>query len=112
MKLVSGLMGRVNLYALRASVAVGAIVVPGMAHAGPVEKMVSSICSLIGPLAGDNSPVLSLVFLIALGVMMFLWWMSENKEGVITWVLRTGLALAILINLFTLPSLVGLPNIC
>lgn len=106
-----------NIMILRALVA-GATALPGAAMAqalpgggGPIDRMVSSICGLIGPLAGANSKVLSLVFLIALGVMMFMWWMSENKEGVITWVLRTGLALAVLINLFTLPTLVGLQSL-
>jgi hypothetical protein len=44
--------------------------------------------------------------------MMFLWWMNENKEGVLTWVLRTGLAVAVIINIFSAPQLVGLPPIC
>jgi membrane protein YdbS with pleckstrin-like domain len=59
-----------------------------------------------------KSKVVSLVFLSALGVMMFLWWMNENKEGVLTWVLRTGLAVAVIINIFSAPQLVGLPPIC
>ncbi len=105
--IIAKLQDRANMMILRV-VAAGVAAAPGAAMAGPIDKMVESICGLIGPLAGANSKVLSLVFLIALGVMMFMWWMSENKEGVITWVLRTGLALAVLINLFTLPTLVGL----
>lgn len=73
--------------------------------------MVDSVCGLISPLVG-RSKVVSLVFLIALGVMIFMWWMSENKEGVITWILRTGLALGVLINIFTLPAVMGLPSVC
>lgn len=112
MKHLLNLRDRANMMALRFLMTAGAVTLPGMAHAGPIDQMVTSICGLIKPLGGQNSQVLSLVFLIALGVMMFLWWMSENKEGVITWVLRTGLALAVLINIFTLPTLVGLPSVC
>jgi len=79
---------------------------------GIAGKMVSGICNMISPFVGSNSQILSLVFLITLAVMLFLWWMNESKEGVIVWMLRTGLALAALINLFTLPALVGLPGVC
>jgi uncharacterized membrane protein len=111
MKPVTSLYGRANLFVLRALVGSGALAVPGLAAAGPIDGMVDSVCKLIGPMVG-HSKVVSLIFLIALAVMIFLWWMSENKEGVITWILRTGLALGILINIVTLPGLIGLPNVC
>lgn len=79
---------------------------------GIAGGMISGICNMISPFVGSNSQVLSLVFLITLGVMLFLWWMNESKEGIIVWMLRTGLALAVLINIFTLPPLVGLPSVC
>jgi type IV secretory pathway VirB2 component (pilin) len=91
------------------------LLVPGFAHAqqvgSPVDGMVTAVCSIIKPLTGQ-SKIISLIFLIALGVMIFLWWMNENKEGVITWILRTGLAIGVLINLVTLPTLIGLPSVC
>lgn len=105
------LKNRANLWAAMAMAA------PGTALAGDAvsSRMVDAICGIVEPLIGSGgggSKMLSLVFLIALGVMVFLWWMSENKEGAITWILRTGIALGALINLFTLPSLVGLPSVC
>lgn len=79
---------------------------------GVVSKMTGAICSLLSPLVGQNSTILSLVFLIVLGVMIFLWMLNENKEGIIVWILRVGLALSVLINIFTLPTLIGLPPVC
>lgn len=102
---------RVSLMAMRVTAVMAGVTMPGLAMASPVDGMVDAVCGLIGPMVGQ-SKVVSLVFLIALGVMIFLWWLSENKEGVITWILRTGMALGILINLFTLPPLLGLPRVC
>lgn len=105
------------LLSMRVAMAMAGVSVPGFAKAqeaggdSVISDMTEAICGLIGPLVG-KSKMLSLVFLIALGVMLFLWWMSENKEGVMVWVMRTGLAVAVLINLFTVPSLIGLPNPC
>ncbi len=79
---------------------------------GFVGGMVTGVCNLVSPFVGSNSQVLSLVFLITLGVMLFLWWINESKESVIVYALRTGVALAALMNLFTLPQLVGLPGVC
>lgn len=84
----------------------------GGAGATAVGGMVNAICEMIRPMVGSNSKILALVFLIALGVMIFLWWLSENKEGVMVWVLRTGVAIGILINLLVLPQTVGLPSVC
>ncbi len=112
------------LLSMRVAMAMAGVSVPGFAKAQEAEGdakaaggatvitgMTDAICGLIGPLVG-KSKMLSLIFLIALGVMLFLWWMSENKEGVMVWLMRTGLAIAVLINLFTVPSLIGLPNPC
>lgn len=89
-----------------------AATVPGVASAQTSDSMVNAICGMIRPLIGNDSKMLALVFLIALAVMIFLWWMSENKEGVIVWVLRTGIAIGILINAVTIPRLVGLQPPC
>lgn len=79
---------------------------------GIVDQMVNGICSLIGPFVGGNSKMLSLVFLLSLGAVVLLWFLNENKEGIIVWLIRTGLCLGVLINIFTLPQLFGLPGIC
>lgn len=113
MKALTSLYDRTNMAALRFILAVSTFSLPGMAFAqpNPADGMVDAVCRLIGPLVG-RSKVVSLIFLIALAVMIFLWWMSENKEGAITWILRTGLALGILINIFTFPQMMGLPSVC
>ena len=77
-----------------------------------VGQMVQGICGLISPFVGADSKMLSLVFLISLGVIVLLWLLNENKEGLVAWALRTGVALAVLINIFTLPRMFGLPQIC
>jgi hypothetical protein len=103
---------RCNLMAWRLMMLAPALFFPGMVRAqSAADGMVNAVCGIIGPFMG-KSKVVSLVFLLALGVMMFLWWMNENKEGVLTWVLRTGLAVAVIINIFSAPQLVGLPPIC
>ena len=84
----------------------------GGSGSGVASSMVRAICQLVGPLAGQHSQVLSLIFLLSLGAVGIMWWLNENKEGLIVWALRTGLALGILINIFTLPALLGLPSIC
>lgn len=108
---MKSLYDRANLTILKFIAATGGVMLPGMAKAGPIDGMVDAVCSLVQPMLG-RSKVVSLVFLLVLGVMIFLWWMSENKEGVITWILRTGLAIGVLINIFTLPALIGLPPVC
>jgi hypothetical protein len=79
---------------------------------GYVDTMVNGICQMVQPLVGSNSKMLSLIFLISLGVIAVMWFLNENKEGLMVWVLRAGLALGILINIFTLPQLFGLPAVC
>lgn len=110
-----------NLSHIRRAIFAGALLsaAPGLASAQVVPStsgiggsIVTGICSLIGPFVGSNSQVLSIVFLVSLGVMVFLWFLNENKEGVMVWLLRTGVALAVLINIFTLPPLIGLPAVC
>lgn len=78
----------------------------------PWDNMIGAICGMVDPLVGSDSKMLSLVFLLALGAIILLWFLNENKEGLIVWVLRAGLVLGVLINLMTLPPLVGLPSPC
>jgi hypothetical protein len=44
--------------------------------------------------------------------MVVLWFLNENKEGMMVWVLRSGIALGILINIVTVPGLLRLPSPC
>lgn len=113
MPFLTSLYDRANLTVLKFMVATGTFALPGISHAqaAPADGMVDAVCKLIAPMVG-KSKVVSLIFLVSLAVMIFLWWMSENKEGAITWILRTGLALGILINIFTFPQMIGLPGVC
>ncbi len=69
--------------------------------------MVESICGLIGPLAGQTrSPFACIPDRVGCDDVHVV---DEREQGGRHYgVLRTGLALAVLINLFTLPTLVGL----
>lgn len=117
MKLINMMKNKSQNAALKAGV-IAALTLPGMAHADTsaiTSSITSGVCQLIAPIVGGHgsgSQFVSLIFLIALGSMIFMWWMSENKEGVMLWLLRTGIALGVLINLFTLPSLLGMPSVC
>lgn len=79
---------------------------------GVVDSMVNGVCQFVQPLVGSNSKMLSLIFLLSLGAIVVMWFLNENKEGLMVWILRAGLALGILINIFTLPQLFNLPPVC
>lgn len=81
------------------------------AGASPVDSIVNGVCKFMGPFVGQ-SKILSLILLLSLGVMLVLWFLNENKEGVIVWLLRVGVCIGILINIFSIPPLFGLPGIC
>lgn len=111
MKYLTMLNDRANLAILKCAALGVALLPPRMAHADLLGSMVNSVCGLVAPLVG-KSKMVSLIFLIALAVTIFLWWMSAHQEDVIVWILRTGIALGVLINIFTLPTLLGLPPVC
>ncbi len=71
----------------------------------------SGLCSFIAPFVG-SSPMVSLLFVVGLAVILLLWMLNENKEGVIVWLLRSGIVVGVLVNIFTLPTLIGLPSPC
>lgn len=77
-----------------------------------VTRMVGGICNMLAPFVGQDSKMLSLIFLISFGAIILMWFLNENKEGLIIWALRAGVALGILMNIFTLPQLFGLPGVC
>jgi hypothetical protein len=73
--------------------------------------IVSALCGMLAPFVG-RSPIISLLLLIGLAAMVILWFLNENKEGMMVWVLRSGIALGVLINIVTVPKLIGLPSPC
>jgi hypothetical protein len=73
--------------------------------------IVKALCSMLTPFVG-HSKLLSMLLLIGLAAMVVLWFLNENKEGMMVWVLRSGIALGILINIFTVPPLLDLPSPC
>ena len=75
------------------------------------STIVSGICGLIGPFLGP-SPLLSLILVLMFGGFLVMWLLNENKEGVIVWVLRTGVVVMLLINLMSIPHYLGLSGIC
>ncbi len=76
------------------------------------SSIVNGICQILGPFVGQNSQILALIVLICTGVFILLWLLSESKEGVVIWILRVGVAVGVLINIFAIPPLLGLPGIC
>lgn len=78
----------------------------------PFSGAVSFFCSFLGPFFGPNSKILSIILIIVMAAAAFLWWMNENKEGVVLTIARTAIALGLLINMFTVPTWLGLANPC
>jgi hypothetical protein len=76
------------------------------------NSIVHGICSILSPFVGQNSQILALIVLITTGVFILLWLLSESKEGVVIWILRVGVAVGLLINIFSIPPMLGLPGIC
>jgi hypothetical protein len=79
---------------------------------GMFSSFINFSCQILKPLVGSNSKVVSLVFLAVLAVFVFMWWLNENKEGMMVWFFRTAMAVGILINIFTLPPLLGMASVC
>lgn len=76
-----------------------------------VSGITTGLCNVMSPFVGQ-SKFISLLFLIGLGVILVLWMLNENKEGVIVWLIRSGIVIGVVINIFTLPGLIGLPSPC
>lgn len=84
------------------------LLLPSAAFAGPFDTLSTSICTGLRYFAGPSSTFLSLLFLVVLAVFLFMWWMNESKEGPMLWFIRTGLVVALLLNIFTLPPMLGM----
>lgn len=85
---------------------------PAVAQDAVGSGITTALCRLLKPFVGNNSQILSLLFLIGLGVLLVMWFLNENKEGVMLWLLRSGIVMGVLINIFTLPPMIGLPSVC
>jgi uncharacterized membrane protein YjjP (DUF1212 family) len=77
-----------------------------------IGPFIGGVCSFLSPLLGQNSRLISLIFILELVVMVVLWWLNDSKQSMIVWALRAGVAISILINIFTLPQVFGLPSLC
>lgn len=90
--------------------ALPALLLPSIAfaQAGPFGSLTGSICTMLRFFAGPSSTFLSLLFLVVLAIFLFLWWMNESKEGPMLWFIRTGVVVALLVNIFTLPPMFGM----
>lgn len=90
--------------------ALPALLLPSIAfaQAGPFGSLSTSICTTLRFFAGPSSTFLSLLFLVVLAIFLFLWWMNESKEGPMLWFIRTGVVVALLVNIFTLPPMFGM----
>jgi hypothetical protein len=86
-------------------------VAPTTGTSGVVSGITQGLCSILSPFVGQ-SQFMSLLFLIGLAVILVLWMLNENKEGVIVWLLRSGIVIGVIINIFSLPGLLGLPAPC
>ena len=78
------------------------------AQANPFGNLTTSVCTMLRYFAGPSSTFLSLLFLVLLAAFLFMWWMNESKEGPMLWIIRAGLIVAILVNIFTIPPLFGM----
>lgn len=78
---------------------------------GVVSGITQGLCSIMSPFVGQ-SKFISLLFLIGLAVILVLWLLNENKEGVLVWLIRSGIVIGVIINIFSLPSLISLPSPC
>ncbi|MBQ0918369.1 hypothetical protein KBW71_07925 [Hydrogenophaga aromaticivorans] len=91
--------------------ALSALLLPTVAlaqSAGPFASLSTSLCTTLRFFAGPSSTFLSLLFLVVLAIFLFMWWMNESKEGPMLWFIRTGVVVALLVNIFTLPPMFGM----
>lgn len=113
MQFMQSMWDRSNILALR-GLMLAITLFPGLARA----NFMSDINGKIGVLCSSflkpfvTSKVVSLVMVLILITFLFLWWMNENKEGVMITLLKTIVAVMLIINIFTIPALVGLPAVC
>jgi hypothetical protein len=70
-------------------------------------NVISIYCAVLGQLVGPNSQVLSLVLVGITAVMLILWMVNENKEGMVIWIIKIAFVMGLLLNIFNLISVFG-----
>jgi len=75
------------------------------------NQLLTGLCTFIGPFLG-HGPFTALLVLIVTATTVGLWLLSENKEGMMVFVIRAGIAVSILINITVILSFFGLMNPC
>lgn len=100
-----------GLLAAAASASMAPVASAQVSSSGLGSTIVGGICNIIGPFVGP-SPILSVVLVLMFGTFLVMWLLNENKEGVIIWVLRSGVVVMLLINLLSIPHYLGLPGVC
>lgn len=75
------------------------------------NSILNGLCQFIGPYIG-NGPFTSVLVLIVAAVGIGLWLLSENKEGMIVFIIRAGVGVAALVNVVAILTYFGLANPC
>lgn len=80
---------------------------------GAIDNMTQTLCQFISPAIG-HGPVLAVIFLLVGVMTVILWFLGENKEGMILWTIRAGIVLGLLIEAGSILSMFGfsLPSGC
>ena len=78
---------------------------------GMSNNLLQGLCQFIGPFLGHGAFTAILV-LIVTAVAVGLWLLSENKEGMVVFIIRAGIAVSVLVNIVLILSLFGLSNPC
>lgn len=78
---------------------------------GSTNSLLQGLCTFISPFLG-HGPFTAVLVLVVTAVGVGLWLLSENKEGMIVFILRAGIAVSVLVNIVMLLSLFGLTNPC
>lgn len=73
------------------------------------NSLVRGLCSVLNLFAGPNATILTIVVLLLTAVFVVTWYLSENKEGPMMYFIKTAIVVGFLINIFTVPQMLGLP---
>lgn len=87
-----------------------------MATPGVVASIATGLCSVIGPFLG-HSPIIAVVAIVVLAAVLFVWFFygagpSGRSHYPVVWALRITLVVATLVNIATLPVLLGFASPC
>ena len=85
--------------------------ISGPSHAGMYDNALSMFCAVVGPLVGPKSTLMSMVLVLVAAIFLIMWWLNESKEGVMIWIIRTGAIVTVIVNIFSLPTYMGMAPI-